>query len=156
LTPGFPSPRLPTRMVAGQLLHRLAILLALWPQILILGLGQGVFLCVTPEGHVQMEVASSACRADCSSAMVGGGELEVSQDEPKNGSCSDLEIVLGIRISRSMDDGIPEPPLSTIALPVELPTVQMADGGSRPQRRHLERAHQPPYLVHLRSVVLRC
>ncbi len=44
-----------------RLLSRLIVLLVLLPQMLVLGMGRGLVICVAPDGHVQIELAASEC-----------------------------------------------------------------------------------------------
>lgn len=55
--PRSPSPR--TILVPG--IRRLALALALVPQLLVTALGQSLVVCVEPGGHVQLEVLASEC-----------------------------------------------------------------------------------------------
>ena len=142
-------------MIAVPCLRRLALLLALLPQILVLALGQGIVVCVAPGGHVQVEIAASACCAEVGSA-VRGGDPGILQDEPDCGSCSDLRIALDPRVARSSDARTLELPSAPAALPVEPPAFPKAAERTRPREHHVDRGHEPPHLIHLRSVLLRC
>lgn len=139
-------------------IRRLVLLLALLPQLLVLGLGQDFVVCIAPGGHLQLEAAGSVCCADPTSASTASDEgIAVSQNEPDCGSCSDYRIVLDPRLSRSSGAGRFELPSdATALLPVEIPTLPVAADPTRCFGRPLDRGHEPPHLIHLRSVVLRC
>lgn len=160
LTPDLTSHSLPTRMLDAPPLRRLFLLLALLPQIFLLGLGSGIVVCVAPGGHARLEIALSECRA-VSSSVMRGLEPEVSENgssenEPDSGSCSDLSVVLGFRASRSLDALISEFSSALTAHLVELPEFSRATDWSLSLIGHRVRDHGPPHLIHLRSIVLRC
>jgi len=78
--PSFPS------------IRRLALILALLPQLLILGFGQGMVLCVTEDGHFQVEVPSD----DCCEGTSNLGEDQVvakASSDSDCGACDDFLIV---------------------------------------------------------------
>lgn len=138
-------------------LRRLTLLLTLLPQLLLLGLGRGVVVCVAPGGHMQVEVLASACCGGADSSTNTGAGLALTQDEPDCGSCSDLWIVVDSRVSRSSGARDVELPSDTaLAL---APEPLRFPGSADPLRAlgsHLDRGQEPPHLIHLRSVVLRC
>jgi len=144
-------------MTPVQSLRRLALLLALLPQLIVLGLGRGVVVCIAPSGHVQVEIAASPCCGDAGSAGAGGDrDLATSQDEPDCGSCSDLQIALDTRVARSSSAGQVELPANAAIPPLEPFAFPAAVDASRPRGRIQDRGHEPPHLIHLRSIVLRC
>jgi len=138
-------------------LRRLALLLALLPQLLVLGLGRGVVVCIAPGGHVQVEIAASTCCADAApSATAGNRDLASSQDEPDCGSCSDLQIAMDPRVARGSSTQEIELPAPAAAIPPEPTAVPAAADATGTLRRIPDRGHEPPHLIHLRSVLLRC
>ena len=138
-------------------LRRLALLLALLPQLLVLGLGRGVVVCIAPGGHVKVEIAASTCCGDDGATMAPGDrDPAASQDEPDCGSCSDLKIALDPRVTRSSGTQEIELPAHTAAIPPEPLTFQAAPDSTGSLGRILDRGQEPPHLIHLRSVVLRC
>ena len=138
-------------------LRRLALLLALLPQLLVLGLGRGVVLCIAPSGHVQLEIAASTCCGDDgASTAPGDRDLASSEDEPDCGSCSDLQIALDPRASRGSGTQEIELPAHAAATPPEPDAIPVAANVTGPLDRILDRGHEPPHLIHLRSVLLRC
>ena len=144
-------------MTSVHRLRRLALLLALLPQLLVLGLGGGVVVCVAPDGHVQLEIAASECCGDAgASTAPGDRDVASSQDEPDCGSCSDLQIALDTGVARSSGAQEIELPAHTAAILPEPLAFQAAPDGKGALGRVLDRGHEPPHLIHLRSVVLRC
>lgn len=138
-------------------LRRLALLLVLLPQLLVLGLGRGIVVCIAPGGHVQVEIAASSCCSNASpSGAVGSGDLASPQDEPDCGSCSDLQIALDTRVARSSGTQGNELPSNAAAPPLEPIADPIAPDAAPSLVRTLDRGHEPPHLIHLRSVVLRC
>jgi len=138
-------------------LRRLALLLALLPQLLVLGLGRGVVVCIAPDGHVQVEIAASTCCGDDgASTALGDRNLASSQDEPDCGSCSDLQIALDPRVARGSGTQEIELPAHTAAILPEPFAFLAAPDATDSLGRILDRGHEPPHLIHLRSVVLRC
>lgn len=97
-------------------LARLALLLALLPQLLVLGLGVDLVLCFAPGGHVEFEVAASGC---CGAALVEHGGVEEAAGEPHDdpcGPCRDLPVLV--------DSG--ETARTAAATPIELPAARPA------------------------------
>ena len=139
-------------------MKRLLILLTLLPQLLVLGLGTGVVVCVGAGGHLQIEVAAGDCCSDTSAASleaVSNGAWGASGHGFCTTSCTDLGIVVDTRLSRAPDGPDIETGVSA-ALPVESSTlfgrglpVFVAQRGSQDN-------FEPPHLLHLRSVLLRC
>jgi len=135
--------------------RRLVLFLALLPQLLALGLGRGVVVCVAPGGHLRLEVAGSACCADPAPAAHAG--TVASQDESDCGACTDLGIALDPRLSRRSSAGGSElAGDATAALPVETRTLAEAAHAARHLEPPPDRGFAPPHLLHLRSVVRRC
>ena len=142
-------------MTSFRTLRHAALLLALVPQLLVLGLGRGVVVCIAPGGHLQIEIAESACCAGRSSDHAG--VVTVSQDRPECGSCSDVRLVLDRSECRNSGTRRFELPAdATAALPVEVGTLPPAAGPTHSPPHPLDRGHGSPHLIHIRSVVLRC
>ena len=136
-------------------LRRLALVLALLPQLLMLGAGPAVVVCVAPGGHMQVEAAASACCRGPASA--GDGDLSTSQGGPDCGACSDIAIALDPRVFLAAGPGGLDLPSDTAtALPVMLTAVPITAEFCYSPGRSARRGHLPPHLVHLRSVLLRC
>jgi hypothetical protein len=136
-------------------IRRLALLLVLLPQLLVLGLGRGVVICIASDGHVRVEAAASVCCEDGGSAL-GGAGLAGSPDEPDCGPCADFRLALDARAARGSSVAGWELPQSAAALPVEPPTPSAAADLARPHGLRQDRGRVPPHLVHLHCVVLRC
>ena len=155
--------RLAARSLAVQMsttssLRRMAILVALLPQLLLMGLGQGVVLCVAPGGHVQMEAVASLCCADSTS---GEAARDVSLSTPIGDSdcdqCTDYRISLdSIMAPDSRTEAFERLPGCLAATPTEAPRLLPGSTSSPYFGRAPDRGHAPPYLGHLRSVLLRC
>ena len=139
-------------------LQRLALVLAIIPQLIVMGLGQGVVVCIAPGGHMQVEVLANECCAGATPAPAARDRADsVSHEEPDCGSCSDYQILMDLRVSRSSRTGSFEhSPNVTAALPVEFARVPVAERANRSRERHLERGRVPRHLESLRSVMLRC
>jgi len=138
-------------------LRRFALLLALLPQLLVLGFGRGVVVCIAPGGHVQLEIAASTCCGDDgASTAPGDRDLASSQDEPDCGSCSDLQIALDPRVARGSGTQQIELPAHAAAIPPGPVGIPGAADATGLLDRILDRGHEPPHLIHLRSVQLRC
>ena len=80
-------------------IRRLAVILALLPQLLMLGLGQGMVLCITEDGHFQIEVPSDDCCEGISDLEDGLAEPEAHAG-PDCGPCSDFLIVFDPALSK--------------------------------------------------------
>ena len=134
--------------------RRLFILLALLPQLLVLGLGRGVVLCVAPDGHVQIEVAASTC---CADALAASPEDTVGSEQEADecGSCTDLQIVVDTRVSRA-PDGTDVDSGPSAALPVETSDPFGRGQSKLAAHRWVQSDLEPHHLIHLRSVLLRC
>jgi len=138
-------------------LRRLAVLLALLPQLLVLGLGRGLVLCIAPSGHVQVEIAASPCCEGANPSTASGDrDPAASHDAPDCDSCSDLQIALDPRIGRGSSTQEIELPAYAPAIAPEPIAVPGAADATGPLGRILDRGHEPPHLIHLRSVLLRC
>jgi hypothetical protein len=137
-------------------LRRLAILLALLPQLLVLGLGSGVVVCVTPDGHLQLEVSGSDCCEELAAPSGDKGSAR-SQGRSDCGPCTDFAIVLDQRRSKD-DDGkalrFPSTPLRAMSL--QAPLLAGPKGPGRAFGLPATGVAAPPHLIHLRSVLLRC
>lgn len=141
-----------------QPVRRLLVLLALLPQLLMLGLGQGVVVCVAPSGHLQVELSASAC---CDSPPAGLTEAGTSFASDRTlvatdcGSCSDFVMVvdlLGSPDHRKVEFAAPPSAAHIVVEVVAEPEPSLSSQGPGTSRRGVE----PLYLGHLRSVVLRC
>jgi len=137
-------------------LSRLIVLLALMPQLFVLGLGQGLVVCIAPGGHVQVELATSACCAEA-----GAGESDVREGAASVGGasecspCTDLRIAVDTRISRA-PDGAGQGPGIAAALPLELAWPHGPARRELASVRAFQGALEPPHLGALRCVILRC
>ena len=142
-------------------LRRLTLFLALLPQLIGLGMGGGIVLCVAPAGKVEVEFASNTCcdgagaRSDESSSRRPAA-LSPSEDGHGCESCSDLEIALDPRASRGSGgtelrfQHLAAPPLPTSPPACAEPLRAGSPGGWFPG------AGRPPHLMRLRGVTLRC
>jgi len=144
-------PRLPR-------LPRILLLLVLLPQLLVLGLGRGVVLCIAPGGHVQVEIAASVCcTAPSSAAVAHDDESAVSESEADCDSCSDYWIqVHPSQVRTSTVGGFEASSDVTTAGTTAIPKPKLADGSCRALDPPRGRGSVPPHLIHLRSVLLRC
>jgi hypothetical protein len=135
-------------------IRRLLLLLVLLPQLLVLGLGRGVVICIEPGGHVRVEAAASTC---CADDGVGRAQSAGALEETDCGSCSDVRIALDVRASRGPghDRSLGGSERLQGALPVALPACTTSYVG-RALARRAERGHVPPHPVRMRGVVLRC
>jgi len=135
-------------------LRRLLLLAALLPQLLVLGLGRGVVLCVEPDGHVQIELATAEiCCAGAPALNAANGIDRESEGDDCN-ACTDLRLVVDTRGSRSSDG---------LDAAAHAATLAAADPWKPAVRasRTLVRAGAPPdraprHLLCLRSVLQRC
>jgi hypothetical protein len=132
-------------------LRRAVLVLALLPQLLVLGLGSGVVLCIAPGGHVQVEVATTDCCGGPGSSSGGGGEQAAPRGDDGCGACADLQLVLDPRTPR----GAGSSDVSGAALPVE-PTPDRRAVRAPGFAPRADRGREPPHLIRLRSVLLRC
>ena len=135
--------------------------LALLPQLLVLGLGRSVVLCIGDGGHAQIEVAASLCCAGAGSlapARVGAEHSKVAgQDDGASDcdACTDLLIVVSTRFSR-VEDGTDPGPRAPVAAAPAAPAPERS-GQSGFIVRHGSRGDpEPPHLLALRSIRLRC
>jgi hypothetical protein len=139
-------------MIALRHLRRLALVLALLPQLFVLVLGSGVVLCIAPGGHVQVEVVATECCGESGSTTAGGVERAVSQSDDGCGACSDLQLVLDPRVPRVAGTGAVA---GAAALSAEPAPWRSAACAMRVAPR-ADRGREPPHLIRLRSVLLRC
>lgn len=138
--------------------RRYVLLLALLPQLFVLGLGGGVVFCVAPGGHLQLEAEASDCCAAPSPATAGlGGGLTLSPDESDCGPCIDFSVALDPRQSKSSDaDDFRLTAAEPLALPGCIEIFALATDPLRALRRPLGRDRGQHQLSQLRSVVLTC
>lgn len=145
-------------MTPASRLRHLGLLLALLPQLLLLGLGRGVVLCIASDGHVQVELVSSACCLQDASAA--GNEEPASGEDSDCGSCRDLLIAMEAVVSRNSVGSSIELPSNAIPLASPLASLESpprADSsGTLPLAGSPRRALEPPHLSRLRSLQLRC
>ena len=141
--------------------RRLLVFLALLPQILVLGPGGGVVVCFAPGGHVQIELAASAC---CADTPAGSHETETEAGSAEEcntggasdcGSCTDFGIVVESRASRTcagtdVDSGM------VAALPREASALRVRGRLVLLGRRGSQSDLEPQHLIGLRSIRLRC
>lgn len=137
-------------------LRRVLILLALVPQLLVLGLGGGVYVCLDPGGAAHLQIAAKSCCEETPASSAGGaGELSgpVGMDDCQ--SCRDVALVADMDSVRAPDRVDHDTGSQAIALAA---TSVVAEERPRPPRlqRIVARDREPPNLLHLRSVVLRC
>jgi hypothetical protein len=131
--------------------RRLLLLLVLVPQVLALGLGRGSVLCVSGDGHVQIEALSSACCTDgASRTSDAAGRLGRSASDCE--ACTDLRVTLDSQPQR-VGERLAEPSATAIDAPD--PAPRRAASRARFAARS-ERALVPPHLIRLRGVLLRC
>lgn len=150
-------PSLTTRMKPASGLRRLALLLVVLPQLLVLGLGRGLVVCIAPGGHVRVEVAAGPCCGDREAlTALRGGDRAEPHDEPDCGPCSDLRVAPAPRASRSTDARAGELPSFVPDALVEPPGSLLAAGTTRRAARDPGRGLEPPHLIQVRSIVLRC
>ncbi|RKY19074.1 MAG: hypothetical protein DRQ55_11580 [Planctomycetota bacterium] len=145
--------------------RRVALLLALLPQLVVLGLGHGVVICMTADGHMEVEVASSGCCAESPVVAMAAGTAgligpagSAQQSDADCGSCSDFGIVLdprpcrgsGVGTSLLSSDLANAPPSPSVALDDAVDSAACAVAhGSRG-------GVTPLHLEHLRSIQLSC
>ena len=143
-------------MSFGLRLRRLALLLALLPELLMLGLGQGVVLCIAPGGHVQVEVETSVCCAEADAAAHGPG-AGASEHERDCGPCSDVGTTLDPHAAQAPEVQGVELPAASAALPEDALALRGAVDRTMPRLRDDPDGGQgPPHLLWLRSVMLLC
>jgi hypothetical protein len=136
--------------------------LALLPQLLVLGLGRSVVLCIGDGGHAQIEVAASLCCAGAGSlapARVGAEHSKVAgQDDGASDcdACTDLLIVVSTPCSRVEDGNAPPPPGPAAAPPAAPAPATSRGHGDLATRRASRGSPEPPHLLALKSVRLRC
>ncbi len=133
---------------------RALVVLLLLPQLLLLGLGGRLVLCVAPDGHLVVEAAGSAC-CDASAhddarpaptlapaGAHGGADC---------GACTDIEIAF-LREATAASVGDGPPPASDVARdcgPHRAPPRALARVTARPPA-------VSPRFERLRGTVLRC
>lgn len=143
-------------MTPPTLICRAIFFLALLPQLLVLGLGHGVVVCVAPGGHVEFEAVGSGCCSANQDAPANSEDGGFQESDPDCGPCSDLAIVLNSK--RLSDRNLVDlnqcfdPVATPIAIHVVLGVQDPAHLFVRPTERHCE----PPHLINLRSILLRC
>ncbi|GEM_PF-3881155 len=140
---------------------RLALLLALLPQGLLLGMGRGVVVCVAPGGHLRVELSGSlCCLEEDSHASEPDGALTQKRDGPGLlcGLCTDFDLEVDQRQPRKPKDRI-SPEVSVPITVVSSPEISGLQSLAPPSpRRSLPPAGNlgSPHLVPLRTTVLRC
>ncbi len=133
------------------------LFLVLLPQLLVLGLGHGIVVCAAPGGQGGLEVAGSACcsKQECAPAN-SKARIRLSDAAADCECCSELAIAVGSSRSseRNTQDVDPEcaPVPSPVATHVLLGDVDPAQWFVPP----IECQREPPHLVNLRSILLRC
>ena len=144
-------------MASAPHLRRIALLLALLPQFLLLGLGRGVVICVAPGGDVRVEItASERCFDPAALGTASAADGVLSEEEPTCGPCSDLALVLGDPVIRNSG-------AHDVELPSGLERLSVAPAFSAPMAGAadvpglaFERGPRARHLVCMRSVLLRC
>jgi hypothetical protein len=141
-------------MTAFSNLRRLALLLAILPQLFVLGMGRGVVACIGSDGHVQLEVAGAECCVEA--AALHEEAVASAPDATGCGACVDVPLVPDPRAARGSGGGVRELPAAAgFAVPGEAPAIRFVTGSARSVRRAPVRGYEPSWRVHLRSVVLR-
>ena len=148
--------------------RRILALIALLPQLIVLGMGRSVVLCVGDGGHARIEVASSVCcavtptAAQAAPAKAAHEQGVLPADDEQEGgasdcdSCTDLLIVVSTPCSR-VEDGNAPPPPGPAAAPPAVPAPATSRGhGDLATRRASRGSPEPPHLLALKSVRLRC
>jgi len=103
-------------------LRRFALAVALVPQLLFLGLGRGVVVCVAPGGHLEVELAAADGCADsrpAAPAVVEASCVDSHEGLPC-GPCSDFGFVVDPRPGRE-SDAVHELPALAAARPLPAP-----------------------------------
>ena len=90
--------------VTDRLQHVLLLALIV-PQLLLLGMGRSLVVCVSSAGHMQVEPADSSCCDPLPQTVLG--EATDGQDSETNGSedcgsCSDLAIIVDLNVSKRL------------------------------------------------------
>jgi hypothetical protein len=136
--------------------RRLLILLALLPQLLVLGLGGGVVICLDPGGGAHIQIAVQSCCEGTSAPSSGATEgVSGFEGEDDCRSCRDVTILEDSGMARAPEQVKHE--IGTAALPVVTAFVPHVDWPLPARRRAIvPRDREPPGLLHLRSVVIRC
>ena len=147
--------------------RRILALIALLPQLIVLGMGRSVVLCVGDGGHARIEVASSVCcavtptAAQAAPAKAAHEQGVLPADDEQEGgasdcdSCTDLLIVVSTRFSR-VEDGTDPGPRAPVAAAPAAPAPERS-GQSGFIVRHGSRGDpEPPHLLALRSIRMRC
>ena len=127
----------------------MAALMALLPQLLLLGLGRGVVLCSATDGHVQMEILASGCCDDALFASHDAHGPVADTGAARCGACTDFRVVPDDRMPRVETEA---PAL--VAIPLPAPAVVAARGRAPVSASYHRRIAS--HLLSLRSVSLRC
>jgi len=135
--------------------RRLLIVLVLLPQVLLLGLGHGVVICLKG-GDPQVAVARRSCCAGAFDPGAGGAAGHTAVGSPELCDCC-LELPVDPASTATRAHDRTEHESQAPAVPALLGEVPPFERSCSPRRRpSASRDRQPPRSLHLRSVVLRC
>ena len=140
-------------------IHRVVLLLAFLPQLVVMGMGQSVVVCVGDDGHMQLEVIVGGCCTDAAEAPVGSAPaLSTSESDSDCFACSDIGVVLDPRPARGAS--VESIGLTLFVVQLFPLRVEPVDGSTAPGvavASEVEGAGvRPQHLVHRRSVQLIC
>ena len=143
-------------MTPPSLIHRVIFFLALLPQLLVLGLGHGVVVCVGPGGHVEIETVGGICCSD-SEAAPSSSEVDGFQHSDSDcGPCTDIALLSNSKHPSDRDADDLDQSLESVGRPVATHVILGAQDPAHFFVRPVERHCEPPHLDNLRSVLLRC
>ena len=138
-------------------LQRILLLALILPQLLLLGLGRSLVVCVSSEGHMQVELAASSCCDSLPQTVLG--ETTDGQDGETNGSddcgsCSDHAILVDLNGPKRVGEfQVATGPM----LPLDSwPTAFVFDPRLESGKPFRAFDGASTHLTHLRCVVLRC
>jgi hypothetical protein len=143
-------------MTTAQRFARYALLIALLPQLLVLGLGRGVVLCIAPGGHLRVEAAASECCLDGGSGSAAVGLATLPADGADCGSCDDVRIAFDARVTRAASAPDHVPPHGAAMPAVAAPGRVVVHAGRALELRRAREGSGSPHLACLQNVVLRC
>ena len=140
-------------------IQRIVLLLAFLPQLVVMGMGQSVVVCVGDDGHMQLEVTVSGCCADFGEAPSGSAPaLSTTEGDSDCISCSDIGIVLDPRPARGAS--VESLGLAHFVIQLFPLAIEPVDGSATPEAALASEAAdggvQPQHLLHRRSVQLIC
>jgi len=140
-------------------IHRVVLLLAFLPQLVVMGMGQSVVVCVGDDGHMQLEVIVGGCCADTGEAPMGSAPaLSTSENDSDCVACSDIGVVLDPRPARGAS--VESLGLGHFVVQLSPFAVEPVDGSATPEATVASEAAvggaQPQHLHHRRSVQLIC